>query len=312
MNREPFLLNINPSTSPHRPRLGGYHGNSDDDDLDLVAYSRRNDTLKEFYEWCEFEGFPWKKQQDLGNFGFYEQKSPELGMTKKEAFRADIARKSKPGKSTNSGTSSQAVVPGTESYCIGRWGPFEVLLPHPSGGDFRKKHGGSYWVPPVSGGKELGMRLKKYMQPGQSLHNKFHWLRVSYQGLVTIDKDGDGAISSTEFFSYCRSNPRINQKWLAAAAQDRPCDLANALVHYQHTMRVAAVATRWYDSCENNSACNLWGWWKKILTPNHAAWVKQCHAANWEAFEPFFGDGPSYSSNDTECSRTIRGAFSEN
>ena len=181
---------------------GGYHGNFDDDDVDMRVFSGLPNTSREkHYTWCS------DKNIDLGSFGFHVVNAPNMSShssAHKEQFT---------GKSLS---------------CIGRWESFDVLLPHPNAHYFRKLHGGSYWVPPVAGGKEMGQRFEEYMKPDQSLFPWFTWLETFHDGLRQIDQDANEEISSRSFLTML-SPLHVNQKWLSKARKKQPCFVANAI-----------------------------------------------------------------------------------
>ena len=235
---------------------GGYHGNFDDDDVDMRVFSGLPNTSREkHYTWCS------DKNIDLGSFGFHVVNAPNMSSYIRSAHKEQFT-----GKSLS---------------CIGRWESFDVLLPHPNAHYFRKLHGGSYWVPPVAGGKEMGQRFEEYMKPGQSLFPWFTWLETFHDGLRQIDQDANEEISSREFFDYVESSPRVNQKWLSKARKKQPCFVANAILYYQHLMKFAGLARNLRNRCEGD------------FIPTK----EECHAENWRFFKAEYGNGPVYFSD---------------
>ena len=256
---------------------GAYHGNRDDDDVDMRVFSRKGVTEEAHYKWCETESI------SLGSFGFFPVEPPTM------KFPAYLKAR---------GTESVGTIPwGTIGMraCIGRWETFDVLLPHPKSHYFRNLHGGSYWVPPVKGGKEMGQSFPGYMDPSSSLFPYFdRWLVDFHDGLRSgVDLDHDSIISTIEFFRYVKGNTRVNQKWLQLAMQKRPCVVANALIHYEHLMKFCNLAREMRQRCEKcGKRCNL------------AESKKCCHLQNWNAFKSQYGEGPSYYEEENEAGRT--------
>lgn len=232
---------------------GGYHGNWDDDDIDMTVFSRRPDTTRmKHYEWCSDKGI------DLGSFGFHIVDAPNMSSYVLSAQRERFS--------------------GENLCCIGRWESFDVLLPHPNAHYFRELHGGSYWVPPVAGGKEMGKKFEEYMNPDTALFKWFTWLKTFHDGLRTLDQDGDEAISVQEFFTFLESSNRVNQNWLTRARKKQPCFVANALVHYENLMKFAGLMRSLRRRCEAD------------YVPSKTS----CHAENWRFFKAEYGDGPVY------------------
>ena len=55
-------------------------------------------------------------------------------------------------------------------------------------------------------------------------------------GLHSIDANKDSQIGMQEFLAYAQASPRINQEWLADTKQKNPCEITNAVSHYNHTL----------------------------------------------------------------------------
>ena len=107
---------------------GGFHGNQDDGDLDVRMVSELYDHLAQH---CE--------DADLGGFGFH--KVPVVGGV--AGMKAVLAK-----------NGEDWLGQGGHQPCIGEWEGLEVLALPDESSYFRSLHGGSWWVPPVSGGKE--------------------------------------------------------------------------------------------------------------------------------------------------------------
>ena len=248
---------------------GGFHGNTDDGDIDMAMYTRTGVTIDDHYQWC-------RPGTNLGSFGFYSYTPsiPEGSPGYHEANKAAFLKQSE---------GAGKII----SACIGTWEGFEVLLPKPSEGYFRDLHGGSYWVPPVQGGKEMGRYLKEYMDPTKSLFPWFSWLVEFHDGLKRgVDKDSDGAISTSEFMHYVRTSERVNQKWLNHSLTDDPCIVANAIIHYQHTYLVCNAARTMRATCES----------KDEASGEDKA---TCDKKNYDVFvKDYWKDGPQYISED--------------
>ena len=236
--------------------VGGYHGGSDDDDLDMKMFSRKGDDYKTHYTWCGAKA-------KLGSFGFYALEPSE---DNKAAFLAQSQGRGK-------------IVPDS---CIGTWEGIELLLLKPENPYVRQQHGGSYWVPPVQGGKKLGARLRAYMDPADELFPWFaSWLVHFHEGLKNgVDTDSNMQISVAEFMAYVRSNDRVNQKWLAQAD---PCVVANGFVHYHFMMPTIQLARELRKKCDGMVNATT------------------CHDRNWVEFKAAFGSGPNYLKSQSEC-----------
>ena len=236
--------------------VGGYHGGSDDDDLDMKMFSRKGDDYKTHYTWCGAKA-------KLGSYGFYALEPSE---DNKAAFLAQSQGRGK-------------IVPDS---CIGTWEGIELLLLKPENPYVRQQHGGSYWVPPVQGGKKLGARLRAYMDPADELFPWFaSWLVHFHEGLKNgVDTDSNMQISVAEFMAYVRSNDRVNQKWLAQAD---PCVVANGFVHYHFMMPTIQLARELRKKCDGMVNATT------------------CHDRNWVEFKAAFGSGPNYLKSQSEC-----------
>jgi hypothetical protein len=278
--------------------VGGFHGNTDDGDVDMQVFSRTNATMKEHYDWCN-------GNTPIGNYGFFPLESDvtKLGSSRLAAFKAQVAANHQ--ESVNSSRvnfnsrycrenrcNDRELVflkdLAVENYCIGQYEEFEVLLPHPALHYFRELHGGSYWVPPLQGGKSIGRWFVDYMNPKDGLFAYPEWLVEFHDGLNMIDTDHNEDISVAEFLTYCRTNSRINQKRLDGALQMQPCVVANALIHYQWTMKYRWIARRDRGACASAS--------------NEAA----CHAQNWVHYKEMWGSGPAYFEIDARCRQIIQ------
>ena len=253
---------------------GGFHGNNDDGDLDLTMYSRKGVDMNAHYDWCK----PWGP--NLGSYGFYAY-SPTLPPGAPGFQKANKAAFLAQSKGTG------AITEG----CIGTWEGIEVLLPDPIW-YFRTLYGGSYWVPPVQGGKDMGSRLWEYMKPSLSLF-PYHgdWLVHFHEGLKRgVDMDSDGKISSAEFMRYVRNSTRVNQKWLALAIENDPCMVANGIVHYQHTYVACNVSRVMRSACSGKNKTN------KL----------RCDEENFKVFDKtVWKGGPRYLHNKTKCTKKI-------
>lgn len=211
---------------------GGFHGNFDDGDLDIKMISQ----LQQFptlYAHCP--GF------DLGQYGFQAWPHTE-GTT---AFQRYFSNASDTPWTTapHKNAEKQAWAEGEMrkwlgNGCICQWEEWEVLcVSQPPYNYWRKGHGGSWWVPPMKGGKAVGDDLIHYLNPANSLYGYFGWFAETQGGLAILDKDPkDNMINMREFLAYVRSTPRVNQLWLERATADEPCIVANAQIHYNHTL----------------------------------------------------------------------------
>jgi hypothetical protein len=264
---------------------GSFHGNSDDNDWDMSVKSRKGVTCNEQNDMCNYwcGGDP-----NLGSFGFDMLEPTEDNIA---AFAAMFSQDDRP-----------------LAACIGSWEGMEVLLPDPKGGYFRGLHGGSYWVPPVQGGKELGKWFHEYMDPSKGLFRHFNWLTTFHDGLKrVVDTDGDLTISVEEFLAYVRGNERVNQQWLAATLRERPCIVANAYLHYDFVMRAARLMRILRGSCPGS----LRAFFQRRASAT-------CHARNFELFMSVFGAGPTYfeetedSPDAAKCVERISGGEGSN
>jgi hypothetical protein len=262
---------------------GGFHGNSDDDDVDMTIWSRTGVDRIAHYGWCP--------GTDLGSFGYVELPP---GDNNTALFNADI--KSASARAHGHGHITTIDLTGARDTdisdsCIGEWEGIGVLLPKPEHGYFRNLHGGSYWVPPVQGGKELGWRMRLYMDPSNGLFKYFEkWMMSSLEGLEKgVDTNGDQSISSAEFMKYVQGSPKMNQKWLRGAIFEMPCVIADAIVHYQHVMQMGTLMRTMRAACRGGD--------------------KPCQEKNWVKFNATYGEGPRYfDEGDAEgCSAKLRG-----
>jgi hypothetical protein len=115
----------------------------------------------------------------------------------------------------------------------------------------------------------------------------FDWLTIFHDGLKrVVDSNEDGAISGVEFVEYVRKNKRVNQKWLIESVIERPCIVANALVHYQFVMKMSRVARGLRDICAGS-------WWT-FAFPADPAKSQACAERNFVIWKDVFGDGPAY------------------
>ena len=248
--------------------MGGYHGHDDDNDVDVRVWSRLGIHLvspPSVYDLCD-SGL-------IGSFGFYEltpanhsntSRPDSNTATNKALFLDDIRHRRE--NTYDAGA------------CIGEWDHIPVLLPSPSDGYFRRLHGGSYWVPPYAGGKEMGSALPEYMDPSAALFGYFFWLVTFHDGLRHgVDTNNDGAISVAEFMGYVRrAATGVNIKWLERVLVQAPCLVANGLIHYQHTMHMCNEARLLRERC--------------VGSPS----IHACHAENWVRFQALYATGPKY------------------
>jgi hypothetical protein len=255
---------------------GGYHGGSDDDDLDMRVVSRRGEAEQRALEWCGGQ-----TGQPLGFYGF-------ASLAPTSDNRAAFVHDFNQGEYNSLFTRTSA--------CIGSWEGIELLLPDPRLNYFRIAHGGSFWVPPVQGGKDLGNRFIEYMNPSAELYSWFDWLRYFHDGLMSVvDADKDGVISAGDFLAYLRGNDRVNQKWLGITISQRPCVVANALAHYSFVMRMGHVAR------------SLRGYYREGCG-------RECADLNWDVYQELHGPGPRYfaeggeggGTGDAACAAAIR------
>ena len=254
----------------------------------MTVWSRMGVDRLAHYNWCD--------GVSLGSFGFVELRPGRPDATcNKALFAADVKSASARAYGHGHATSVQltgARVTDISDNCIGEWEGIEVLLPKPEHGYFRKLHGGSYWVPPSKGGKELGWRMRQYMDPAAALFPYFEWMLASLEGLEkNVDMNRDQVITSAEFMKYVRDNDRVNQKWLSSAIQDTPCVVADAIVHYQHILRMGTLMRAMRAQC------------------NKMEDRKACNEKNWVSFNRTFGGGPQYYFDDGDpsaCSAIIQ------
>ena len=260
--------------------------------------SRKGQTVEQHDQWCPGVA--------IGSFGFSDLMPTD---DNRAAFMADSM---KPGGisgfQNHRECSSLFDLPLSCSSCIGSWGNVRVLLSHPKSKYMRDANGASYWVPPVRGGKSLGNRyLPQFMNPADDTYRFFAWLTEFYSGLQQgVDTDGNNMISSAEFMSYLRGNERVNQKWLRRAEEERPCVVANALLHYQFVIAYAKLAVELRGNCIDGGVDTS----------------SQCPQTNWETIQQWYGKGPPYVAevadddgsghadvtNSAKCTNIIMGA----
>ena len=153
--------------------------------------------------------------------------------------------------------------------CVCEYEGFEMLCPPAK--YFIKLYGGSWWVPSLGGGKNTGHHLRAFMIPPKpnddpdnnddsicvagsgDLFCYFHWLEDTNRGLANqlVDPNGDGDVSIIEFLAYVRSSKGVNQLWLDHAMREEPCVVANAQIHYNHTLRFSSWAISLRRRCGN-------------------------------------------------------------
>lgn len=226
---------------------GGYHGNSDDDDIDIRGLFHLDTTQSEPENWCD------TYDMELGVYGKFSV-----------------------GKQTETFVKNNAR--NLTNYCIGEFESRVVLLTHPKTNYSRELYGGSFWVPPVQGGKDLGRPFLAFFDPKKSRSRRwFSWFEKSHDGIRTLDKSpSDGKISKEEFFDYLTTNSRINQEWLQHVRVHRPCFVANALVHYQHIMRFGNMGRSLRYRCGNKY--NRYNWETR----------EACTQQNWKLFKMYY------------------------
>ena len=101
---------------------------------------------------------------------------------------------------------------------------------------------------------------------------------VARSGLKrVVDLDSNGLITGAEFLAYVRADERVNQKWLTRALDERPCVVANAILHYQTVMGFCELAESLRAECTDNDNK-----------------TSECVMANWVAIQQWYGNGPPY------------------
>ena len=154
--------------------VGGYHGNADDDDVDMAVYSRKGGGFDDMNTWCSDLGV------SMGSFGFKD-------LDPSKSFKAMMR------------TPLRFGLPANHSKCIANWEGIDVLIPHPDGHYFRTLNGGSYWVPPVQGGKHMGSKFEDYINPDKSHFLWFQWLVNFHDGLRgVVDVDSNGPVKRSK------------------------------------------------------------------------------------------------------------------
>ena len=191
-------------------------------DFDLIASSSLTQ-FDHFYELCP--------EVDLGGWGFdhtlpFPGDSPEARAAFIEVAESPMAHVGQVCACEYSG--EVALCPTTNESA-----PFQV-----SKMDFRNMvaiYGASWWVQLFRGGKDLGLLEENF-----KLHTEY-WAYWSWQfdtlaGFRRMDVSGDGQLQLKEFKQHLlKPEVRINPEWVQMTLQRRPCMLADAAVHLNHS-----------------------------------------------------------------------------
>ena len=232
---------------------GGFHGNDDDDDLDMKMLSRLYPNVDGHCPGAAMGNWGFSPAPSVDNIGVGVRYKPI------RLFGAALA--------SPLSTSDDSLLREVQNTgCICRWEEFEVLCLNPEKSSYmRIRHGGSFWVPPKKGFKETGNMFKIFMQPGTREFPHFGWVKTTVRGLRLIDANSDGAISVHEFLTFLRNDYRVNQVWLSVAVANDPCAVANAHIHYNHTFHFGELAWRLRND-DDTDAQSDWDMFSRLWT----------------------------------------------
>jgi hypothetical protein len=227
---------------------GGFHGNSDDKDLDVHIASHLHDRASAH---CS--------KVSIGEIGYKRLSKPgELKGKPLHERMADVRQEIYRWSLKPRGEYFHGNPYGLP--CICQWEDLEVLC----GGDtttYNKVedfYGASWWVPPNSGGKITGVRkLKRFADPRapHSSSTYFPWLIASVNGIKRVDGNNDGQISVGEFERFASSNPKVNQKWVEENRRSgNGCVLDNARIHYNHTLVYGSMIITMHAECQQRQS----------------------------------------------------------
>ena len=264
---------------------GGFHGNSDDNDIDIKMASRLYPSYNDHchpHPGALFGMYGYKKLPARGAKGYTE-----------DDVRDAIFDMHKHPRTA--GRNEAGFVP-----CLCEFEGLEVFCIHEKSDYMQWLHGGSWWVPPVSGMKDAGVAFKEYMNPGhfgegvEELWTNFDKYELSRDGLLTIDANSDDQIDNGEFLKFVRANPKVNQAWVEATLKNNRCLVTNAYIHYNHTLFYSVLGSKLRYACgdtqgypDNYHTCRRNSAWKPACGP------KECHLEAWKTYQDHWVE-PAY------------------
>ena len=241
---------------------GGYHGNGDDGDLDIHVASHIHGKASHHCSGVSIGEIGFKRLTPNGQLKD-KPLNEQLADVRQEIYRWSL-------KPRGEGYHGQPYgLP-----CICHWEDIEVLCV----GDqttlnyMEWTYGGSWWVPPNSGGKHTGSRyITDFANPTSTHYTGYwSWLTATLSGIRLVDSNKDGQISVPEFELYFSSHPKVNQKWVADNRRSgNNCVIANAQIHYNHTLVWGDIMVRLKAECtdvQSQAACREknWGYFQTI------------------------------------------------
>ena len=243
---------------------GGFHGDCGmDGDLDVKMVSGLYGTIREH---CPD----------------YKRLDADPAYQHLPSFKASLQSVVLPFLSKKYDIVNKSVLAGSQAPCICEWEGFEVICPPMIA--TQERYGDSWWVPLMSGGKNIGKGLKHYMNPAHPQFWYWQWNWATAEGLRKgMDRNKDSQVSLYELLFYARASNRMNLLWLDATIQEQPCTIVNAQLHLNHTWHHIQIGDSLRQKCSN--AC------RHTSDCLHNASVDlSCHESNWVTYQRIWHD----------------------
>ena len=211
--------------------IGGWHGNSGDDDIDTKIIYYTEAPYKEKYKTlCNTK---------ISSFGidYWERKKPISIEQSKYDFKQLLNKE----RFVQNLSDKELKFFTNDRLCQCEWEGLTLLCMTNS--DWWKfQYGFSYWVPLPSKkglkrlGKNPGFSMSEFLNRQSGEYSQYSDLKSDLNVWKRVDLNGDYEIDPGEFLSYIKTHPEINQKWVNRILDETPCKIYNAYMHYNYTL----------------------------------------------------------------------------
>ena len=190
--------------------LGGSHGQSNDDDLDILLLTTLNKTAEQH---CT--------NNAIGNFFFSFVQSSSSGSINKSSIAASH--------------------PAFANRCVCEFNDMRLFCRKDAYDALNRYIGPEWWFPISGGGKVTHEQaLPKWGDPNHYLRRR--WMNNGKGNLLALrsyDTDGDMQISLPEVINrlhVATSNRQFNMQWFNRQVRVDPCSIVNSWIHLNHSL----------------------------------------------------------------------------